>query len=288
MGDAAKRLSVIGSLRLRRLAATGLFLAAALVPPMAQARVPQRLIQDPVWAREPDNEQFLSFYPPVARAQNRGGWAVVSCRALANGGLTGCKVAIEAPADLGFGAAARRMASQTFSLKPSTRGGQSVEGGYVHLPIVFQPVAGGTVPPQTFAAGQPAMLVKPLSGGQSAPDAFPCPAPGAPNALCKVHAISWTTRPDADVAAPILRAAGQTRGVSTLDCAVGDEGGLTDCEAGGDLTPSGKTAILKLAQAFKAPPRALDGTATRGERIASVFDWATLLKAYEVLAPAEP
>ena len=277
-----------GSPRLRRLLGAALLLAVGLASPTANARAPQRLIKDPVWARAPDNEQFMSFYPPVARAQNRGGWAVVSCRALAKGGLTGCKVAIESPADLGFGAAARRMASQAFSLKPNAGGGEPVEGGYVHIPIVFQPSAGGAVPPQTFAAGQPAMLVTVLPGGRSAANAFPCPAQDSPNALCVTHEVSWKARPEADVAAPVLRAAGQTHGVSTLDCAVGDDGGLIACEAGGDLTPGGKAAILKLAQAFRAPSQAMDGTPIRSGRVASVFDWATLLKAYEVLAPLEP
>ena len=46
--------------------------------------------------------------------------------------------------------------------------------------------------------------------------------------------------------------------------------------------------MLKLAQAFQAPSQAMDGTPLRGERVASVFDWSTLLKAYEVLAPIEP
>lgn len=270
---------------LRALAVAALVMAS---PPAAQAGAPQRLIKDPVWAREPDNEQFMSFYPPVARAQNRGGWAVVSCRALAGGGLADCKTAIEAPAGQGFGAAARRMAGQTFKLKPHGRDGRSVEGGYVHVPVVFQPAAGGDMPPLTFAAGQPAMLVTVAPRGSAPANAFPCPAPEAPDAVCVAHGLTWSSRPQADAAAPVLRAAGQKSGVSTLDCAVGDGGGLVDCQVGGDLTPGGQAAILQLSRAFRAPDQASDGTAIRSGRVASVFDWATLLQAYAVLAPVEP
>lgn len=277
---------MIGIASLRRLLVAALLLGASLAPSLVHAREPQRLIKDPVWAREASEEQFLSLYPPVARAQNRGGWAVVSCRALANGGLTACKVAAEAPAGLGFGSAARRMASQYFALKATARDGVPVEGGYVHLPLAFQPGVGGVVPPLTFAAGQPVLLVTVLSAGQGSPaGAVPCPAADSPRAQCVTHAVSWARRPEVDVAAPVLRAAGQTTGVSTLDCAVGDAGALIDCQAGGDLTPGGRSAILKLAESFRAPPQALDATPTRDGRVMAVFDWATLLKAYEVLAP---
>ncbi|MBO9709339.1 MAG: hypothetical protein J7521_14130 [Caulobacter sp.] len=276
---------MIGSNRLRRLALAVPLLAMGWLAASPATAEPQRIIKTPVWAREPDNEQFLSFYPPVARAQNKGGWAVVACRALASGGLAGCKVAVEAPADLGFGAAARRMAAQTFTLKSTDAEGVPVDGGWVSLPIVFQPAAKGVIPPLTFAAGQPAMLVTELPAGETSPRAFSCPAADRPSATCVTRPIQWKAWPDVETAAAALRAAGQTSGVATLDCVVGEAGRLTDCQADGDLTPAGKAAILRLSTAFAAPPQALDGTPTRGARVASVFDWATLLKTYEVLVP---
>jgi hypothetical protein len=129
------------------------------------------------------------------------------------------------------------------------------------------------------------MLVSELPAGETSPRAFPCPTAARPSAACVTRPIQWKAWPDVETAATALRAAGQTSGVATLDCVVGEAGALTACEAGGDLTPGGKAAILRLSAAFIAPPQSLDGTPTRGARVASVFDWTTLLKSYEVLVP---
>jgi len=269
------------------LAACGLALLSAANG--AQAREPRRLIDDGEWLRKPTGEEFATLYPSGARDRRKGGWAVLSCRAAASGRMEACQVAAEAPAGLGFGQAAVQMTQAYFRLAPQTKSGAAVEGGYVHIPVVFRGPSGeASPPPLTYAPGRPAMLVTPLSSAKTwRSGAFPCPTQAEPEARCLAHEIFWITAPGVDVSAPVLLAAGQTAGVSVLDCAVGDAGALKDCHVQGDVTDGGKAAILKLAATFTAPEEATDKTPATAGRIAAVFDWAAILAADKVLAPLD-
>jgi hypothetical protein len=263
-------------------------LALLTAPDGALAREPQRLINDAIWLRKPNGQEIAALYPPDAQSRQKGGWAILSCRAAASGRMEACKIALEAPVGLGFGAAAVKMTETYFRLAPKTKSGATAAGGYVHIPIVLQgPPGEATPPPRTYMPGQPAMLITPLPSSGAKPSGFPCPTENDPQAHCQAHEINWKTKPDVDVSAPILRAGGQTTGVSVLDCAVGDKGVLTDCQVQGDVTPSGRTAILKLATHFEAPDKAQDKTPTNNNRIAAVIDWAAILKADEVLYPLD-
>jgi hypothetical protein len=264
----------------------GLLLAGLVLLTAAtgEAREPQRLIGDAVWKYRPDGEQFASLYPGEAQSPQRAGWAVVSCRARASGMLEDCKVAAEAPLDLGFGKSAVALAEKYFRLEAKTKSGESVEGGYVHIPIVYQGLGGVA----EAAPGRPSMLVTPAKERTAGSSAFPCPTPENAQTLCLAHQFYWKTQPDIELTAPILRTAGQTTGISILDCLVGNKGKLTDCQVQGDVTPDGKAAILKLATTFEAPDRTQDKTPTiNNGRIAALFDWAAILKANEVLAPID-
>jgi hypothetical protein len=254
-----------------------------------QAREPQRLIKDAAWKSRPNDEQFASLYPREAQSPQRGGWAVVSCRAAASGVLEDCKAAAEAPLGLGFGKSAIALAEKYFRIEAKTKSGESVEGGYVHIPIIFQGLGGSVeaAPVVNYAPGRPAMLITPVKGRASGSSAFACPTPDDAQARCLAHQFYWKTQPEIDVTAPILRAAGQATGVSVLDCAIGDAGLLKDCQVQGDVTASGKAAILKLAATFEAPDKAQDKTPIISGRIAAVFDWAAILKANEILAPLD-
>ncbi|EJL34141.1 TonB family protein [Caulobacter sp. AP07] len=258
-------------------------------PNGALAREPQRLINDAIWLRKPNAREFAALYPSSARSQQKGGWAVLSCRVAASGRVEACKIALEAPVGLGFGPAAVKMTEAYFRFAPKTKSGATAEGGYVHIPIIFQGPPGEAAPPlRTYAAGQPAMLITTLpSSRMSKSGSFPCPKTDKPEALCLAHEFYWKTKSDVDVSAPILRASGQTTGVSVLNCAVGDAGVLKDCQVQGDVTAGGKAAILKLATTFEAPDKAEDKTPITDGRIVAMFDWPTLLKAYEVLAPLD-
>ncbi len=60
---------------------------------------------DMIWAKFPDNEDMVQFYPSRALNLNVGGKAVVRCGWLADGSMSGCEVLMENPAGYGFGEA---------------------------------------------------------------------------------------------------------------------------------------------------------------------------------------
>jgi TonB family protein len=94
------------------------------------------VITGPDWAERPSGEDFARFYPRLPEWLALSGRADISCSVTKAGSLTGCEVVAEAPAGLGFGAAAVGMAS-LFRMKPQTLDGQPSEGGVVHIPIRF-------------------------------------------------------------------------------------------------------------------------------------------------------
>lgn len=264
-------------------ALAGLSLLAVAV--LANAAEPRRDISDAVWTRKPTGEEIARLYPPKAQTAERGGWTVLSCRVDAKGGLKACQVAAESPKGWGFGAAALSLA-QYFRYAPLTKSGAPIEGGYVTIPIILHgPTAKSQEPPVTYAPARPAQLITPLPSGSRAAGAFPCATAQDPQARCTANPITWKTAPEAGVSAPILRAAGQTTGVSVLDCIADQAGKLTQCEVQGDVTPGGQAAILKLAALFEAPEKSASGLPVAGGRIAAIVDWATILEADEVLAP---
>lgn len=54
------------------------------------------------------------YYPMIAVERRLGGYAVLACDLAGDGGLSGCTVAEEAPADVGFGEAALRMTEKRY------------------------------------------------------------------------------------------------------------------------------------------------------------------------------
>ena len=77
------------------------------------------------------------FYPAAAQAQGIGGEATVECLVGGDGRLT-CETIEEAPANMGFGAAALRM-SEDLRIAPRTRDGVPTEGGRLRRTYVFNP-----------------------------------------------------------------------------------------------------------------------------------------------------
>lgn len=103
------------------------------LPAEGQAR---DTITNPDWQERPDGEAMANEYPGLATRLEIEGFATISCDVNALGKLTGCVVLSEAPADLGFGAAAVRLSAQ-FKMRPQTLNGIPVDGGNVRIPIRF-------------------------------------------------------------------------------------------------------------------------------------------------------
>lgn len=76
-------------------------------------RAPQggpKMIYSPEWVQKADAAQVFRAYPAVAKTLAIEGWGGLVCRADHLGLLSGCRVAAESPAGLGFGAAALTLA----------------------------------------------------------------------------------------------------------------------------------------------------------------------------------
>ena len=88
------------------------------------------------WLRQP-LESGVELYPPeAAKAGVLSGRGSVDCAVSAQGMLTDCKVIGEAPAGLGFGAAAVIMA-QAMQVNLWTRDGEPAVGARVKMPLTF-------------------------------------------------------------------------------------------------------------------------------------------------------
>ena len=94
-------------------------------------------ITDPDWAPFKSAPDILHYYPEQALKGGREGAAIVQCTVSAVGALSDCRVMSESPAELGFGAAAVKMAL-LFRMKPRTKSGQLVASGTVNIPIRFK------------------------------------------------------------------------------------------------------------------------------------------------------
>lgn len=106
--------------------------AAVLVTTVAQAQV----VTDPDWARKPSGEGARRYYPEEAVDSSVSGRATIRCTIRITGLLENCLVQSEAPAGMGFGEAALKMAPREFRMKPGTVDGRPVEGE-VTIPLVF-------------------------------------------------------------------------------------------------------------------------------------------------------
>jgi protein TonB len=112
-------------------------------PPPAPPPPPHvAVIKSPDWLRRPDGDDMAAYYPDRAQRLNQGGSARISCTVTASGGLTGCSVVSEDPADYGFGGAALKLA-HLFKMRPQTADGQPVGGASVVVPIRFVVPSGG-------------------------------------------------------------------------------------------------------------------------------------------------
>ena len=97
--------------------------AAMLAATAAQAQV----VTKPDWVRKPSPESMTRYYPEEAVDSSVSGRVRLSCTLRITGFLENCIVQSEAPAGMGFGEAALRLAPREFRMKPGTVDGKPVE-----------------------------------------------------------------------------------------------------------------------------------------------------------------
>jgi protein TonB len=78
------------------------------------------------------------YFPARARERGIGGQAVVDCAISAAGTVSDCRVVFEEPRQMGFGAAAERLARESGG-RPASLDGEPVDGGRARRTVTFRP-----------------------------------------------------------------------------------------------------------------------------------------------------
>jgi hypothetical protein len=111
----------------------GLLVAAAAIG--AAPAVTEGETHPADWAERPA-ASAVGRYPPLAAALRLNGWALLSCPVEASKAMGGCETISEAPAGVGFGAAAKS-ASASFRFQPAMNAGVPTSS-IVRVPIRFR------------------------------------------------------------------------------------------------------------------------------------------------------
>lgn len=231
------------------------------------------------WTSRPSGGDMARLFPKEAWRNRISGSAVVGCTIQENGRLTGCEIVTETPEGHGFGAAALRLADE-FRAAPAKKGGAPVAGGYVTIPILM--MAQGK-PPPTPVYGDRVFLLTPATRADA--HTMPCPAADAPNRLCELREFNWAKAPPLYERAALFRQAGLRDGMTVVQCGVGAQGVPSGCSAGGAGLPEDHAKVAGLMAQFTAPEKTPDGAPLIGASIVVIFDWKTMHKVFDVVAP---
>ena len=262
---------------LRAATAAALLLAFAAGGAKAQAAA-LPLAVDVEWASRPSETDFAAAYPKRAQRKKPAGHIVLTCRIDEAGLLQGCKALTEAPGGFGLGEAALKLAPR-FRAKPLAADGTPVAGRVVDIPIVFM-VQGKPTPPTAHQPGRPSVLV--TAGTEGPGDPLACPSKDDAKRMCQSHGFAWEAGPTVRTAGATLRKAGRREGVSFMECARADDGRLTACTITGDTPARSKSVMLELAEQFRAPVAAADGTPLSAGRILTTWEWAAMMRAVDI------
>jgi outer membrane biosynthesis protein TonB len=110
-------------------------------------------VYDPIWLKRVNPQYVATLFPAAAvKAGLRTGKADVECSVQHDGTLKDCAVASEAPAGMGFGDAALKVAA-VVAMNPWTAQGDPVDGARIRLPVRLELPADAAAP---AASAQPA------------------------------------------------------------------------------------------------------------------------------------
>ena len=124
---------------------------SAQADPAPAPGTPDHTIRRPIWQKTPQASELEKVYPDRPLRLGRGGSALIECHVRRDGTLFDCVIVSEQPANEDFGPAALKLAPY-FQMSPQTAEGQSVEGGTVRIPIVFN-IEPDFPPPDNGAEG---------------------------------------------------------------------------------------------------------------------------------------
>ncbi len=88
------------------------------------------------WKRAPTAADLLAVYPAKAKEERIGGLAIIDCKIGKEGALSHCTTVREAPANKGFGAAAKKLAP-LFVTPVETSDGGTAAGSRAHVSVAF-------------------------------------------------------------------------------------------------------------------------------------------------------
>ncbi|MDB5433519.1 MAG: hypothetical protein JWP35_4635 [Caulobacter sp.] len=201
-------------------------------PPDPEAGV--KMLANPLWIAAPTRADVQAAWPSKAGENITSAQVTMVCNFTADGHLHRCSVQSEEPSTLGFGAAARGLATR-FQAPVKPEEAKLVETLWVSIPIHFT-------------------------------------RPGAP-AEADIRKPRWVrvlSQDDIQALFPAAaRAAGLKTGLGVADCAVGANGVLSDCRPGRE-DPAGMgfaAAAAKAAPAMQMSPWTDGGSPVDGARI---------------------
>lgn len=205
-----------------------------IIGPLPEEPLPP-LVSRPPWIRAPTFAELAAAAPLRARGGDTPGHVVLGCGFHADGTLSSCRVATEAPLGQGYGDAALRLAGH-FQMRNAP------------LPPHFSLMTATVMVPITFPAGV---------------------TTGSPPVIGHPRWIAAPTGEQAFAAYPAAALAAGTSGRGVAACTVDEHGALTHCAVEAE-TPPGQgfgAAVVSLTPRFQMTLWTEEGLPTAGAQV---------------------